>query len=350
MNVTVELLGTHRLPGGRTLVDGFHELRPGGVRRILLRQGHDLEVHDLAALLAGEREPAAVFPAPWPGWEHGVDSVAPDADFAVFSGQRAVRAVAADGRTLWEHRHGCWGPALGHEHTGDDQEVCDGLEHGSVHVSADGRLVWAHVVGDGGEEGWTESWRLLDAGDGREIDRIPLDDSVASGSHQLPLADGRHVALSVGMGQDGCLLYWARRDDEGTVVRDLNEGLDRILLDVHPESGRFLTVEHYGADLQLHDLDGTLLAEAEPTGPGPDRWDWCAGFVDADTVIGSTGHDDGDDDPVCHRLLDAATLAPRGRIVYPGPVDGYARPLGDGTWLTHDRGTDTLSRWTPAAS
>ncbi|MFF2776555.1 hypothetical protein ACFVU3_16770 [Streptomyces sp. NPDC058052] len=349
MDVTAQLIGTYRLPGGGTLVDGFHALGPGGARRLLLRRGHDLEVHDLAGLLAGERAPDAVFPVPWPGWNHGVHAVAPDAGFAVFSGQRAVRAVDADGRTLWEHRHDCWGPLLGHPHTGDDQQVCDGLEHGSVHVSADGRLVWAHVVGDDGERGRTESWRVLDARDGREIDRIPLDDSVAAGSHQLPLSDGIHVALSVGMGQDGCLLYWARREDGASVVRDLNEGLDRILLDVHPDRGRLLTVEHYGTDLQLHGLDGTLLAEAVPTGPGPDRWDWYAGFADADTVIGSTGHDYGDDDPVRHWLLDGH-LTPLGPVVYPAPVTGYARGLGDGTWLTHDRESDTLSRWTRAGS
>ncbi|MFD6878939.1 MULTISPECIES: hypothetical protein [unclassified Streptomyces] len=31
-----------------------------------------------------------------------------------------------------------------------------------------------------------------------------------------------------------------------------------------------------------------------------------------------------------------ATLAVRGGIAYPRPVAGFAGPLGDGTWLTHD--------------
>ncbi|MFJ5707753.1 hypothetical protein [Streptomyces sp. NPDC093105] len=348
MTITAQLLGSVRLPGGRAVVDDFHEARADGTRRLLLRQGADLEVHDVAALCAGETSPLAVVPVPWPGWDCGVHSAAPDGSFVVFSGQRSVRAVAVGGGVLWEYRHGCWGPELDHEHSGDEQQVCPGSEHGSVRVSDDGRLVWAHVVAADTE--YQELWVVLDARDGRELARVPLTDSYASGSHHQSLPDGAHMALCVGMGQDGILLYWARRDGEDLVVRDLNEGLDRILLDVHPENGRFLTVEHYGADLQLHDLDGTLLAEAEPTGPGPDRWDWCAGFVDADTVLGSTGHEYGTDDPVRHALLDAATLKPLGRLGYPGAVTGYVRPLGDGTWLTYDQVSGTLSRWTRAAS
>lgn len=342
MTITAQLLGSVRLPGAADLVDGPARVAGGG--GLALRRGDRLEVHRMPEFFSGAPEPVAVFPAPWPGWDQGVDAVAPDLGFAVFSGQRAVRAVAADGRTLWEYRHGCWGPVIGHPHTGDEQEVCSGLEHGSVLVSADGRLVWAHVVGEDGPERWV----VLDARDGREVGRIPLEESVASGSYQLALPDGEHVALSVGMGQDGCLLYWARRDGDGIVVRDLNEGLDRILLDVHPGRGRLLTVEHNGADLQVHGLDGEVLAEETAHRTGAPRWDWCAGHVDADTVLALV-ETDGDADGPGHWLLDG-DLRVLGRVAYPGPVAGYARPLGDGTWLTHDRAGDTVSRWTRAGS
>ncbi|MFI5762236.1 hypothetical protein ACIA8F_15000 [Streptomyces sp. NPDC051563] len=362
MLITACMCDSVKLPGGDALVNGFaFEGRGDGPRRALLRKGRELQVYNLHELFAGERAPAAVFPFPWPGWEHGVHSVSPDGSFAVFSGQRSVRAVGADGTTLWEYRHGCWGRVLGHGHTGEDQEVCRGLEHGSCRVSDDGRLVWAHVVtgpegegteegADGGAEG-RECWLVLDARDGRELARLPLD-GAAAGSHHLSHPDGVHMGLCIGMGQDGILLHWARWNGETLTGWDLNAAMDRILADVHTGLPGFLTVEHYGADLQLHALDGTVLAEAAPEpadDEDPPYWDYSCGFVDAGTVIASTAEYDEDPDRVRHWLLDARTLETRGTVGYPtGPVDSYVRPLGDGTWLTYDDKSETLQRWREA--
>ncbi|MEU5980898.1 hypothetical protein [Streptomyces sp. NPDC047434] len=349
MSISVHLHDSVPLPGGEALIHGHaFEGRPGGARRALLPNGPDLEVYDLDGLLAGEQAPAAVFPVPWPGWDRGVHSVSPDGTFAVFSGQRAVRAVAAGGTTLWEYRHGCWGPESGHPHTGDEQQVCRGLEHGSCRVSDDGRLVWAHVVGEDGQDG-CELWVVLDARDGRELARLPLEDSAAAGSHHVAHPDGVHMGLSVGMGQDGILLHWARLDGAEPVCWDLNENLDRILMDVHPDHEGYLTMEHYGADVRLHALDGTVLAEREEVDENP--WDWACGFVDARTVLVSTGAEYGEEDQdTRHWLLDAHTLEIRGAVAYPpGTRHGLARPLGDGSWLTHDEESGTLSRWTRRA-
>ncbi|MCM1972239.1 hypothetical protein [Streptomyces sp. G1] len=366
MLITAQLRDSVKLPGGDALVNGFaFEGRGDGSCRALLRKGRELQVYDLYELFAGHRTPAAVFPFPWPGWDHGVHSVSPDGSFTVFSGQRAVRAVGVGGATLWEYRHGCWAPGLGHAHTGDDQEVCGGFEHGSCRVSDDGRLVWAHVAMDpeereggreGGEEAEGESggdgqecWVVLDARDGRELARLPLD-SAAAGSHHLSHPDGIHMGLCIGMGQDGILLHWARWNGETLTGWDLNATMDRILADVHAELPGFLTVEHYGADLQLHALDGAVVSEAAPEtadGEEPPYWDYSCGFVDADTVIASTVESDEDPERARHWLLDARTLETRGTVRYPtGPVDSYVRPLGDGTWLTYDDGSATLHRWT----
>ncbi|MFB7241644.1 hypothetical protein ACFCYX_04120 [Streptomyces populi] len=351
MSITAQPHGSVKLPGGAALVNGFaFEGRGNAPCRALLRNGDELEVYDLDEVFAGERAPTAVFPLPWPGWDRGVHSVSPDATFAVFSGQRAVRAVGPGGEPLWEYRHGCWGPELDHAHTGDEQEVCPGIEHGSCRVSDDGRLVWAHVV-LGPEEDWQECWVVLDARDGRELARLPLD-SAASGSHHLSHPDGLHMGLCIGMGQDGVLLHWARWDGEELTCWDLDEASDRILMDVHPGHAGFLTVEHYGADLTLHALDGTVLAEGVPEPSDeedPPCWDYGCGFVDADTVIASTVESDEDPDRALHWMLDARTLRVRDAVVYPtGRVRGYARPLGDGTWLTYDGGSGALSRWTEA--
>ncbi|CAL9554282.1 hypothetical protein SUDANB15_04475 [Streptomyces sp. enrichment culture] len=356
MSITAQLRDSVRLPGGRALVNGFAlESRRDDPYRALLRNGHELEVYDLRELFAGERAPEAVFPLPWPRWDQGVHSVSPDGTFAVFSGQRSVRATGTDGKTLWEYRHNCWGPELGHPHTGDEQEVCRGSEHGSCRISDDGRLVWAHVVAEPEPGDWQERWVVLDARDGRELAWLPLD-SAAAGSNHLSHPDGVHMGLCIGMGQDGILLHWARWDGEKLTSWDLNEDLDRILTDVHPGHPGFLTVEHYGADLRLHALDGTVVAEREPPEPaeGEDEdeayWDYGCGFVDADTVIASTADSDRYPERARHWLLDAHTLRIRGVVTYPtGPVDGDVRPLGDGTWLTYDDKSETLNRWAQAA-
>lgn len=353
MSITAQLRDSVRLPGGRELVSGFAlEGRRDDPYRALLRNGHELEVYDLRELFSGERAPKAVFPLPWPRWDQGVHSVSPDGTFAVFSGQRSVRAMGADGKTLWEYRHSCWGPELDHPHTGDEQEVCRGSEHGSCRISDDGRLVWAHVVGQPEPGDWQERWVVLDARDGRELARLPLD-SAAAGSNHLSHPDGVHMGLCIGMGQDGILLYWARWDGEMLTSWDLNEDRNRILTDVHPGYPGFLTVEQYGADLRLHAPDGAVIAERKEPEPavGEDEayWDYGCGFVDSDTVIASTADSDRDPERARHWLLDARTLRTRGVVTYPtGPVDGDVRPLGDGTWLTYDDESETLNRWARA--
>ncbi|WP_439677817.1 hypothetical protein [Embleya sp. MST-111070] len=358
MSITAHLRDSARLPGGGALISGcaLNKHRSGSPRG-MLRNGHELEVYDLDELFAGELAPIAVFPVPWPGWGNGIDALSPDASFAVFSGQRAVTAVGADGERLWEYRHSCWGPEFGHTHTGDEQQVCHGFESGSCHVSDDGRHVWAHVVLGGHDvdwKDWHECWVVLDARDGRELARMRLEDSAAAGSHHLSHPDGIHVGLCIGMGQDGILLHWARLDGDKLTGWDLNDDMDRILTDVHPGHDGFLTVEHHGADLRLHALDGAVLAERVPESDDdecPSRWDHGCGFVDADTVIATTVDADEDEErPVRHWLLHARTLAVRGFVTYPtGPIAGYVCPLGDGTWLTYDRDTESLHRWTASA-
>ncbi|MGW5420423.1 hypothetical protein [Streptomyces sp. NPDC003943] len=335
--ITARPLGTTELPGAHELLYSQFLARTGrGGLRVPLLNGAELEVHVLAALLAGERAPDAVFPLPWPGWDRGVHSESPDGTFAVFSGQRSVRAVNADGTTRWVYGHGCWDPLVGHPHTGDERQVCPGSESGSCRVSDDGRVVWAHVVLAAGDEpdDYQEGWVVLDAEDGRELARLELVDSYASGSFHLAHSDGVHMGLCVGMGQDGVLAYWGHWDGERLTVHDeLNDGLDRILTDVHPAHAGFLTIEHSGNDLRLHTLDGSVLAEN-----GELRWDHTCGFLDGDTVLATTEVEYARD-PAAYGtwLLDARTLEIRGRVRYPaGAADGSVRPLGDGTWLTYD--------------
>ncbi|MEU6271940.1 hypothetical protein ABZ871_05875 [Streptomyces populi] len=154
-----------------------------------------------------------------------------------------------------------------------------------------------------------QCWVVLDARDGREPARLPLD-SAASGSHHLSHPDGLHMGLCVGTGQDGILLHRARRDGGELTGWDLDESSDRILTDVHPGHAGFLTAEHYGADLMPHALDGAVLAEGVPEPSDeedPPCWDHGCGFVDADTVIASAVGSDEDPDLPLHWMLDART-------------------------------------------
>ncbi|MEU1408169.1 hypothetical protein ABZ471_38630 [Streptomyces sp. NPDC005728] len=166
--------------------------------------------------------------------------------------------------------------------------------------------------------------------------RLPLD-SAAAGSHHVSQPDGVPMGLCIGMGQDGILLHWARWDGERLTGWDLDERTDRILVDVHAAHPGFLTVEHYGTDLELHALDGAVLAEGIPE-PADDEdapcaddegapcWDYGCGFVDAGTVIASTAESDEDPERARDWLLDAGTLEIRGAVRYPtGPAAKCAR-------------------------
>ena len=46
------------------------------------------------------------------------------------------------------------------------------------------------------------------------------------------------MGLCIGMGQDGILLHWARWDGEKLTGWELNETMDRILMDVHAAQSR----------------------------------------------------------------------------------------------------------------
>ncbi|MEU5466179.1 hypothetical protein ACH41C_06715 [Streptomyces althioticus] len=137
-------------------------------------------------------------------------------------------------------------------------------------------------------------------------------DSAAAGSNHLSHPGGVHMALNVGMGRDGILLHRARGDGGKLTGWDVNECLDRILTEVHAGHPGFLAVEHYGADLRLHALDGTVLAEQEQSEPAEGEeeacWDYGCGFVDADTVIASTADSDRYPERARHWLLGAHTL------------------------------------------
>ncbi|MGW5175427.1 hypothetical protein ACWERY_13820 [Streptomyces sp. NPDC004082] len=108
----------------------------------------------------------------------------------------------------WELRHRCWAGCAGHtafDEYGDDRDHRY-ASSGSAAFSADGKLLWAHVLGPlsgeqpDGDRG-EEEWLVLDAADGTVLARTRTRTS-AAGSVHVPHPDPGQMGLSVGEGQD----------------------------------------------------------------------------------------------------------------------------------------------------
>lgn len=329
--------------------------------RTLLVQRGDTEVVavDIDQPEAGRGDEIR-FPAPWPR-RFGTVTVSPERDAAVFAGIHAVRSVAAAGATRWEVRHGCWGgcPQLHasfHEYANDKDHLY--ADSGSAAVSADGKLVWAHVrgplAGDEITEDDQELWVVLDAAAGRPLGRVNTG-TVASSSEHTSHPDPSQMGLSLGEGEEGSPVLRGRWDGQQLTAEHVGD--ERILLAVSPSGRRLLTVPVGQWSLSLHELengpkvarklDATDAVPAHPQNTGDDRvyWDFDAAFVDEDTVVAGTSECDARYGSVRHWLVDVRGMDLRGEISYPVPVSGPARAAGDGRWHTISKDGTTVHLW-----
>ncbi|MEU3497636.1 hypothetical protein ABZ747_29605 [Kitasatospora cineracea] len=335
----------------------------GPDRRLLVQRG-DTEVValDVDAFSAG-RASEVRFPAPWPR-RFGSVTVSPERDAAVFAGVHAVRSVEATGTTRWEVRHGCWYGGCALLHSSFDEYARDEdhpyADSGSVAVSADGRLVWAHLRaplgGDPAGEDDQELWAVLDATDGRVLGRVNTM-TVASGSEHTPHLDPTQMGLSVGEGEEGSPALWGRWDGQRLSAAVI--GIELVLLAVSPSGRHLLAVDVGQWSLCLHRAeDGSLLRELDaegtvpshPRSTGEDRvyWDHDAAFVDDDTIVAGTSECDARYGTARHWLVDARGMTLRGEISYPFPVSGPARSAGNGAWYTVSKDRRSVHLWKPA--
>lgn len=271
-------------------------------------------------LLAADLTPAASFPLPEkvPGL-----AVTPGAGLVVVPGQETLTAIGPDG-VLWTHAHADW--AIG-----------DGS--GSAVVTADGRHVWATVPGPCATPYGGDLWIVLDAGTGELLAETTLADVTAAGSEHHLHPDGRHVALSIGEGQDAAPLYWGRLDGDA-IVHSL-AGVDHVLVHISPATGEYFTVAHYLEDAAVHRLADhasrlTFPGEWLVVRAGLDGTEWAldysGGFVDADTLLVCLQDYDGGG--YAHLLVDAVSGDVLGLAGYAESPEGPGYPQGDGTWLT----------------
>ncbi|MFB7668528.1 hypothetical protein ACFC1R_32170 [Kitasatospora sp. NPDC056138] len=329
-------------------------------RRILVQRG-DTEVVALDLDVPGTGRTSEVrFPAPWPR-HFGSVTVSPERDAAVFAGVHAVRSVKATGTTRWEVQHGCWYGGCTLLHPSFDEYAHDQdhryADSGSVAVSADGGLVWAHVRaplgGDGDTEDYQELWVVLDAGDGRVLGRVDTM-TVASESEHTPHPDPAQMGLSVGEGEEGSPALWGRWDGQQLTTEQI--GIEQVLLAVSPSGRRLLTVDIGQWSLSLHEVgNGSVLREldaqdtvpAHPGSTGESRtyWDFDAAFVDEDTLVAGTSECDAEYGTARHWLVDVHGMTLRGEISYPVPVSGPARGAGGGTWYTISEDGTSVHLW-----
>ncbi|MGW1795480.1 hypothetical protein ACWCQN_05635 [Streptomyces sp. NPDC001984] len=319
-------------------------------RQLLVQRGDmELAVRDLGGVGTEVR-----FPAPWPR-PFGTVTVSPGGDLAVFAGVHALRAVDATGSVRWEIRHGCWSTAVCEQRHVSYTEYADDFDHthadhGSAAFSPDGKLVWAHVRDSTGD-GLEEEWLVLDAVDGTVLGRAETG-TVASGSFQYPHPDPAYMGLTVGEGEEDSPVLWGHFDGTTLTVRRFP---GEVLLGVSPSGGHFLTTDPEQWSLYLHRAaDGTELGRLDaedtvPVAPGSAdddraRWDYEAAYVAEGTVVIGTDTDV-NAYATRHWLVDVAGTTLRGRVSYPFPVSGPARPAGEGTWYTVSADETAVHLW-----
>jgi hypothetical protein len=232
--------------------------------------------------------------------------------------------------------------------SGDGDELCRlahpdrdslGPRSGCCAFAPDQPYLWATVPT---EEGFDELW-LVDVDRQVVVDHRPLD-STAEGCAPLYHPDGRTIGLDIGEGQDGALIRWARVE-RGRIRLRLVPGFDRILVDIHPSGGEYLSAPHdcFPADeLMRHrfvddtPIEGLSAWEVFPFG---DHWAMYAGYLTEELIVAGMQPSER------HVLVRRAPLGLLGTIAYPaGSPPGWIVAAGAGRWLTHN--DDGLVCWT----
>lgn len=156
---------------------------------------------------------------------------------AIISRRERVMMLDAAGVVLWETAHPAW------DAPGSSRQS------GCAWFSGTGAFA---VVPADGPDG-CDLWRL-DIVTGEVLAQKRLDTDPA-GIQIIHGYDG-WIGLSVGEGQDAALMWFVRPSGETGMEVRTPGWTDRILIDIDPTRGRFLTTPHSGAgDVIVHDLE-----------------------------------------------------------------------------------------------
>ncbi|GIF36641.1 hypothetical protein [Actinoplanes xinjiangensis] len=356
---TARLVSTVAAPLDPSSADAPRVLHWPG-RRLLVQRGDTELVTQNLDRLVGEPTSEVRFRAPWPR-RFGAVTAAPDQDIAVFAGVHGVRAVEATGAVRWEVRHGCWSGSDTHPSANPDddlfEEAHEHADSGSAAVSADGLLVWAHVIGplqsDPETEDGQELWVVVDAGRGTVLGHVETS-TTASNSAHTHHPDTGQMGLSIGEGEEGSPALWGQWDGSELTVDEI--GIERVILDADPAGRHVLTTSVGQWSLIRHDLRtdsvaGELdAADAVPKHPlnsddGRTYWDFEAAFLDGAAVIAGTSECDARYGQGRHWLVNTTEMRLEDEIDYPFSITGPPRSAGGNLWYTLSRERDQIHFW-----
>ncbi|MEV4282266.1 hypothetical protein [Actinoplanes xinjiangensis] len=109
-------------------------------------------------------------------------------------------------------------------------------------MSADGSLVWAHVIGglqgDPETEDGQELWVVVDARRGTALGHAETS-TTASNSAHTHHPDTGQMGLSIGEGEEGSPALWGHWDGSELTVDEI--GIERVILDADPTGRHVLT-------------------------------------------------------------------------------------------------------------
>jgi hypothetical protein len=211
----------------------------------------------------------------------------------------------------------------------------------------DGRHLWAHAFIDGRDELW-----LIDLAELKVVDHRRLD-TWAVGFTPFHHPDGQTIGLQLTEGQDGCAIRWVRSAG-GRIQLRCASVFDRVLADLHPSGGEYLTTPHGNAggadELLRHRFDddhviawlpaAVALPFADEWGASQEGWFYCAGYL-TDELILAGAQSDSDE---WHALVKRSPMSLLGRVDYgPAVWPGWFEPPRAGTWVT--RCGRTIQRW-----
>jgi hypothetical protein len=295
------------------------------MKRIITRHlDNGVSAYDLAASRAGELDPAAKFQVDRDDEIHD-HAVMTDLRCALYATKHEVVCVARDGAELWRYeflprsteKYGHW-------------PSCD--------FSLDESLVWVYRADAMARRGGADRWVVLDAGSGSVVAEAELETS-GHGATVLRHPTDDHFLLSVGEGQDGCVVFRGALSD-GEIVLDRYPWIDRCPIDFSPDGRRFMSVDHGQADVRFHDYpsgDVALSLPVEVFGHAQEDafLEWSGGYLDADSAIVTVGGET-EDEREWHRhyLVDLRTGGVRDTFDARSRNAYDFEPLGDGSWLT----------------
>lgn len=220
--------------------------------------------------------------------------------------------------------------------------------------TADDTYLWAILPARGTARPGTASQELwlIDVATRSVLDRRRLAVD-ANDCRLFRHPDGRTLGLSL-YGADAAPIGWAGAD-RGRIGLRLAPWRDRVLADVHPAGGEYLTLPHRGAgdpdepvapggedELLRHRLRddrpvGVLAASVVHPG---EWWECQAGYLTGDLILAST-IDSGQ-----HVLIGTAPMRLLAEVVYPTPIaTSWSFPSGQGTWLTVSGPGPGMQRW-----